>query len=287
MELFGDRLDFAIEAGVEPELVRPSAVWGHMCVWCAGHRLGDPEDRHSGLYDAVAGFQDVAASLERLWDESLVGLDDHALFDHFDVLLYGCRGAAIVADDRTVEECRRDAGVWFRFNFLTNWGEPFDGCKAFVVVPPVGPLRVLFRGPTDGSVVGANVSVEGFLAATSDFLRWYEDQERRLKACPDDWQSFDPSRLVELARQQHPDQPWLAESLRHCNRCLVESPSLVRFVTADNANQPGAEWQFRETLELVDPEDGRLLLDILIDGRVGAIEYYDCLFHEQARGGRR
>ena len=37
--VFGDRLDFAIEAGIEPDLQTGTALWGHMCVWCRGVAL--------------------------------------------------------------------------------------------------------------------------------------------------------------------------------------------------------------------------------------------------------
>ena len=40
-EVFGDRDDFAIEAGVEPDRHTAGTVWGHMCVWCRGVPLGD------------------------------------------------------------------------------------------------------------------------------------------------------------------------------------------------------------------------------------------------------
>jgi hypothetical protein len=44
-QIFGDKNDFAIEAGVEPDLVPPSLLWGHMRIWCAGVPLGNINDR--------------------------------------------------------------------------------------------------------------------------------------------------------------------------------------------------------------------------------------------------
>jgi hypothetical protein len=93
-----------------------------------------------------------------------------------------------------------------------------------------------------------------------------------------DWEAYDPTWLVELARSRRPDLPWLAEAFARCIRCRVESEFYVRFVDSDRANQPGSDWQFRENLFLDDPTEGNLVVDVLQDGRVGGIEYYDRLF---------
>src|SRR5438128_886855 len=105
-EVFGDRADFAIEAGVEPDLTPPSAVWGHMCVWCRGVPLGDIENRQCGLYGAYCGFREVASRIDRLWAKELDGLDDVAAWNHLDGLLYGYHGDVELADNRTLEECQ-------------------------------------------------------------------------------------------------------------------------------------------------------------------------------------
>jgi hypothetical protein len=99
-----------------------------------------------------------------------------------------------------------------------------------------------------------------------------------------DWETYDPTWLVELARTTRPDVPWLADVLATCVRCRVESEWYVRFVNPEGANEPEADWQFRESLLLDDPTEGNIVLDILQDGRVGGIEYYDRLFSKpQAR----
>lgn len=59
--LFGDRLDFAIEADVEPSLEPPSAVWGRMCVWCRGVALGDLGEPHCALYPAYLAIRGDAS----------------------------------------------------------------------------------------------------------------------------------------------------------------------------------------------------------------------------------
>ncbi|MEO2091856.1 MAG: hypothetical protein ABGY75_20575 [Gemmataceae bacterium] len=179
-ELFGDRSDFAIEAGVEPELKPPSAVWGHMCVWCRGVALGDLNDPHCGLAHAYSSFQQFPGQLDRLWAPELEGLDDIATWNFFDGLLYGYHVDVEVPDDRTAGECSADWMRWGAHDFLTNWGEQFDGCKAFVTCPPGDMLRIYFRRRSD-PVRCVEVTRAGFTAASTQFVKWFEQQEQRLR----------------------------------------------------------------------------------------------------------
>lgn len=186
-EVFGDRHDFAIEAGVEPELKPPSAVWGHMCVWCRGAPLGDIEDRYCALYPAYRGFRSLLSpvhgepTLDRLWAEEFAGLGDLAVLDFLDGLLYGYHGDVEVPDERTAEQCRRDAVVWGCFDFLTGWGEPFDGCKAFILRPPGGQVRILSRDLPESLAPGVEASRGGVVAAVTGFTAWFNEQARRLQ----------------------------------------------------------------------------------------------------------
>ena len=89
----------------------------------------------------------------------------------------------------------------------------------------------------------------------------------------------DPTWLVKLAEEQRPDLPWLAESLAKCTSCHWNRRRIyVHFVDSKDANQPGAEWQYRETISLEHPEFGHIKLDVLKDNRVGGVEFYDRLF---------
>jgi hypothetical protein len=185
-EVFGSRDDFAIEAGIDPPLKLPSAVFGHMWIWCRGVPLGNLDDRYCALYPAYCGFRDLLSGvhgepkIDRLWAEELAGLDDVAAWNFLDGLLFGYHGEVEVSDERTVEECQRDWVVWGCFNFLTNWGEQFDGYKAFVMQPPGGPVRILSRRLPAGKGRAVEVSRDGFVTACEGFVRWFEEQELRL-----------------------------------------------------------------------------------------------------------
>ena len=93
------------------------------------------------------------------------------------------------------------------------------------------------------------------------------------------FKSHNPNWLVKLAEEQRPDLPWLAESLAKCTAGHWHPRRIyVDFVDRKDANQPGAEWQYRESISLEHPEFGHIKLDILQDNRVVGVEFYDRLF---------
>lgn len=181
--LFGNRNDFAIEAGVEPELQPPSAVWGHMCVWCRGHALGRLEERGCALYHSRCSFEWVTAHLDELWTPELAAFDDDGKWNFLHGLLYGYHGEIDLGehDRRTGAEIRADSAEYSRFDFLTNWGEQFDGFQSFIFRPPGGQVHILSRAfPTDMGLC-VRVTPEGFVTAVTGFVGWFREQERRLQ----------------------------------------------------------------------------------------------------------
>ncbi len=62
------------------------------------------------------------------------------------------------------------------------------------------------------------------------------------------WKAYDPGWLVELAREQHADKPWLASALSACTRGRYESRAYIHFVDPVRPNQPGSQWQIRENI---------------------------------------
>lgn len=185
--LFGNRDDFAIEAGTEPNLMPPSAVWGHMCVWCRDVSLGDLDEPQCALYGAYCGFGSLLAPIhdephvDRLWADELVGLSDMEAWNFFDLLLYGYRDDVEVSDIRTLDELQRDWTMWGAFDFLTNWGESFDNVKTFIMRPPGELVRILSDQLPKEMGRAVEVSRDGFVSACEGFLKWYEEQEKRLQ----------------------------------------------------------------------------------------------------------
>ncbi len=87
------------------------------------------------------------------------------------------------------------------------------------------------------------------------------------------WRKYDPEWLAKLAEAQVPEEVWLPEALKKCTKYSIESKAYYHFVSPENANQPGAEWQFETNIILGDPKEGDLVLDILKGHRVGGVEF--------------
>ena len=110
------------------------------------------------------------------------------------------------------------------------------------------------------------------------------------------WQPYDPTWLVDRARDQRPDLPWLPEAFAACTRAAMKNPQTRRhgrcvqgciyiyFVSPDGADRPGAQWQYDSGLWLKDPIHGNLLADVLKNKRIGGIEFYDRLFDNPVAG---
>lgn len=88
-------------------------------------------------------------------------------------------------------------------------------------------------------------------------------------------EGFDPTTLIEAVRAQAPEFPWLPEVLSKCGVGLWESRAYVRYVDRRNANQSGAEWQFKTNVVLSHETLGTVVLDVLKDNRLGGIEFVD------------
>lgn len=86
------------------------------------------------------------------------------------------------------------------------------------------------------------------------------------------WRPYDPTWLVELAGEQFPDRPSLAEALAKCTRAR-DGGVVLHFVPSRRPNRPGSAWQFKESLILEHPTEGDLVVDILEGERVGAVEF--------------
>lgn len=106
---------------------------------------------------------------------SFEGLTPEQIFDHLDRLLYAThRNDCLALDD--VEEAPGD--LW-RFNFLTNVSEAFDGWKAFILFhSDADEVVVLVRD--DGLPAGYAFSREAFQSAVAAFDDWMHLEERRL-----------------------------------------------------------------------------------------------------------
>lgn len=90
-----------------------------------------------------------------------------------------------------------------------------------------------------------------------------------------DWRNemFNSQWIVELVKKQEPERLDIIEALEKCTKGKWESRAYIYFVSQKNANQKGAEWQFKENIVLEHKKIGTIVLDVLKDGRIGGIEF--------------
>lgn len=179
--MFGDPKDFAIEAMVEPELPIPSAVWGRMRVWCRGAAIGDYGRPYCALYPAYISFTELQKALPTLWHPDFEGLADGQLWNLLDGLLYGYHGDTEVDDGRPLGQVLEDAREYGKFNFLTNWGEQFDGGgESFILCQDGNAVKVLNRSFPPNYGLSVCVTKPAVEDAISQFRAWFDGEALRL-----------------------------------------------------------------------------------------------------------
>ncbi len=88
-----------------------------------------------------------------------------------------------------------------------------------------------------------------------------------------DWKPYDPAWLVDLAKEQHPDEAWLPAALAACTMAKQESPAYIHFVNRTDPDEPGSEWTEQTDITLKHPTEGELVLDVLEGNRIGGVEF--------------
>jgi hypothetical protein len=88
-----------------------------------------------------------------------------------------------------------------------------------------------------------------------------------------DWKPYDPTWLVELAKEQLPEEPWLPAALAKCTMARQESEAYIHFVGKSDPDEPSSEWEVQTDLKLTHPTEGDLLLDVMEGNRIGGVEF--------------
>ena len=91
-----------------------------------------------------------------------------------------------------------------------------------------------------------------------------------------EWKSYDPTWLVELAKEQLPEEKWLPAALAACTMARQESDAYIHFVKGGD-DEPASEWEVQTDLNLKHPTEGDLVLDVLEGNRIGGVEFLDKL----------
>ncbi len=168
--MFADPSDFAVEA----EFVfatQTGAPFGHYRFHIGGVAVGE-----YGVACTLGGLaSSLQAFLQRpapLWEPAFEGLDHEAIHDAVWAANYGDSDAPGAADAPAL---RRPAC----YDFMTNWGVPFDHFGAVIVEPEAGRFEVLHRpyGDTERFALFSDFSVfrctrPGVTAASAAFAQW-------------------------------------------------------------------------------------------------------------------
>ena len=88
-----------------------------------------------------------------------------------------------------------------------------------------------------------------------------------------EWKPYDPAWLVELAKAQVPEEPWLPAALAACTMARQDSEAYIHFVHPADSEEPDSEWEAQTDIVLKHPTEGELVLDILEGNRVGGLEF--------------
>ena len=100
---------------------------------------------------------------------------------------------------------------------------------------------------------------------------------QRITSLVGNWKPYDPSWLVDLAIEQAPDKPWLADALAICTLASGADSAYIKFVDSGNPNAPGSEWQFDSNIVLHHPIEGEVVIDVLKGRRIGGVELWEKL----------
>lgn len=171
--LFGTKESFGIEAETEADLTPPSTVWGRMRVWCQNESFGDFENPYNSLYSASECFRSALHAHPDLWDSTFDDLDDAQIFQKFNEAIY--REA-----DLGAEEISHLADRYWKFDFLTNWGEHFDPLKGLLAFDPNGDTLFMVEDGNN-AVRGFRFPQADFVRAASGFVGWFDCEAERLQ----------------------------------------------------------------------------------------------------------
>lgn len=92
----------------------------------------------------------------------------------------------------------------------------------------------------------------------------------------DNWREYDPQWLVELAVARFPHETAFHDALRKCTRC-IDQDEVVFFVDR-------MEGKFAYNVVMITPDKGKLVLDVLKDGRVASLEILPVSAQEALEG---
>jgi hypothetical protein len=170
--LIGNPNIFAIECYHEPISTNTWYVFGRMCIWTKGIKLGDIDEPDCMLNVTELALLNTFNKHESLENNALAQFSDKTLFDFLNHALY------IDDEVKTYEEIRADAEKYFKFDFLTNGGESFDRTKSFAISDG-NNIRLLFTDSTE-KFHSSHFPKQIFLDVITSFFAWMKNERQNV-----------------------------------------------------------------------------------------------------------
>jgi hypothetical protein len=85
--------------------------------------------------------------------------------------------------------------------------------------------------------------------------------------------AFNPQWIIDLVKEKEPDRTDVISALSKCTSGKWESVGYIHFVNPENANEPGADWQFHESIVVEHYTEGTIVIDVLRSGKIGGLEF--------------
>jgi hypothetical protein len=176
--IFRDKSIFAIEIYHQPLNNNSFYMCGRMCIYLFNKIFGDINNEYCHLYSAYSALLDKINNINLL--EYEFGLsNDYEVFNFLDDKLY------MAPDERTLEQIKIDARLYFKFDFMTNTGEIFDRTKSFIYMDKNKKIHIIYRtdeyndGFEDGKIICNELDKEIFENVTKDLIKWYDELDNR------------------------------------------------------------------------------------------------------------
>ena len=86
-------------------------------------------------------------------------------------------------------------------------------------------------------------------------------------------QPFEPDHLIRLVYAQYPQRTDVLRALQLCSGGYWENEQYIYFISSRKSDQQTTESRIVESLVLEDQQQGRIVVDVVADGRIAGIGY--------------
>lgn len=86
-------------------------------------------------------------------------------------------------------------------------------------------------------------------------------------------QPFEPDHLIRLVYAQYPHRTDVLRALQLCSGGYWENDQYIYFIQSRKSTVPNNESQIVERLVLEDQQEGRIVVDVVADGRIAGIGF--------------